>query len=345
MLLHALFLVGCASTQLNFNTLDLASTTNDLVTQQVLYNFASFIDNPAAVPAQVTVSSGNATTSNSITPNLTLPLSKSLSASNITVLNPTFGNATAAKSLQLSASDSWNQSWSFAPVTDPERMKRLQALYRYAVEWSEESDGVAQFLENFPPVQRSVSVSTPRCLVDAGGNNIPFDPTKPGSPPPKDSDSTVCATAGGTTQSTISHGATTESYTNQADDPYYLRNKGCIVCVRYSKTTHRRYRTINENLEGAWLRWEDVAGSQPNPVRAPLPDDVLLGHAGHYKFYTSRKTAQKFVNFTVATLSAMAQAGSTAATASSSASSGGGTAKATLIAPDGTAPSILLVPQ
>ena len=40
-------LAGCASAELNSNTLDLASTTDDLLTQQVFYNLSNFIDSDA----------------------------------------------------------------------------------------------------------------------------------------------------------------------------------------------------------------------------------------------------------------------------------------------------------
>jgi hypothetical protein len=59
-------LAGCASAELNSNTLDLASTTDDLLTQQVFYNLSNFIDSDRAYPAQAVVSSGTATTSDTL---------------------------------------------------------------------------------------------------------------------------------------------------------------------------------------------------------------------------------------------------------------------------------------
>jgi hypothetical protein len=329
----ALLLVGgCASTQLNYNTLDLASSTDNLVTQQVLYNFANFLDNPAAIPAQVTVSSGSATTSASITPSLTSPLSTGVTAANViaSAKSTTITDAVASKTFSLNAADTWNQSWSYAPVTDPERMKRLQALYRYAVDWSDwpGSRGNFEFVKNFPPIQRTVSISQPQCLVSNKGEvptEVAAPPyySKPDHVPDKPAPPIyVCATAVGTAQDKLSRGATTASYTNQQDDPYYLRGGHCILCgVRPAN------RKINDNLAGPWLRWQNLTGPNPNPDRLPRIGDVSLGRAGHYEFFTSPSEANKFVNFTVATLAAMSQAGSTSSSPSATTSSQGGGSK------------------
>ena len=48
----AVLVSGCASTQLNENTLDLAESTDNLLTKQVKYNLAQFIDSQMAIPAQ-----------------------------------------------------------------------------------------------------------------------------------------------------------------------------------------------------------------------------------------------------------------------------------------------------
>src|SRR6266403_5084406 len=61
----ALFaLAGCASAQLNYNTVDLASTIDSLLTEQVLSNLAKFIDSPHAIPSQVGIAAGTVKTNN-----------------------------------------------------------------------------------------------------------------------------------------------------------------------------------------------------------------------------------------------------------------------------------------
>jgi hypothetical protein len=67
-------LAGCASTELTFNTLDIASTTDDLMTEQVFHNLSDFIDSDLAYPTQLVIGSGTATTNDSLTANYTDPL-------------------------------------------------------------------------------------------------------------------------------------------------------------------------------------------------------------------------------------------------------------------------------
>ena len=123
----SLCLFGCASAQLNFNTLEIASTVESLQTKQVLYNISKFIDNPDTVPDQVVVSSGSVGTTNSITPNLS------------NTLVHTYATAAGAAATGLTrgltqgqtaaATDQWTQSWGIAPISDGDDLRRLRALY------------------------------------------------------------------------------------------------------------------------------------------------------------------------------------------------------------------------
>jgi hypothetical protein len=334
-----LLLCGCASTQLNYNTLDIASTTDSLLTQQILYNFASFLDNEAAIPAQVSISSGTASTSNALTPNFNTPLDTGITTTRTVVTaaanstTNTQAGATASKTAGLSASDSWNQSWSYAPVTDPDRMRRLQALYRYAVEWSSEgSSGVQKFVDNFPPIYKSVSYSKPLCLrgihreaqtrAPVTSNEDSKIQSTPGTPPKGADPIEVCATAAGTTTS-LQHGATTKSFSSQVPDEHYLTTEFCVLCYG------RNGKTINQNLRGDWLHWDNVSGRPVWPNRARHPGDISLGRFGRYEFFVSADNAQKFVTFTAAVLLATNVSGSAGATsASASGGQGSGAPKA-----------------
>lgn len=340
---------GCASTQLNYNTLDLASTTNSLLTNQVLYNFSSFLDSPVAIPAQVTISSGNATTSASIAPSFSTPLDTGLTATKTlmtavaaTTTTTTTNTATstvASKTAGLNASDSWNQSWAYSPVTDPDRLKRLQALYRYAVTWSGELGGDQQFARSFPLIYKQASFSQPLCLQDMkkgpnfGSNqpveeqrNLEVDPTKLNPTPT--GKITVCVTAAGTPSSGLSHGATTKTYTRQVPDEHYLRYPSCIVCGPASAPK------INPAIQGPWLHWRDLAGGPVDVRRLPRPDDILVGRSGHYEFYVNPYDAQRFVDFTVAVLAATTVAGSTGTTSATAGGSPTGSTPRSIAATD-----------
>jgi hypothetical protein len=132
-------LAGCASTQLNYNTLEIASTVASLQTKQVLSNISAFIDDPDTLPAQVAVNSGSITTTNSVTPSITESLTKSNA-----VLGAVSATRTAVQSATQAGTNQSTQSWSVAPVSDGDNLARLRALYMFAV------TGDANVLASYP---------------------------------------------------------------------------------------------------------------------------------------------------------------------------------------------------
>lgn len=126
----SVLLFGCASTQLNFNTLDVASTVQDVYYQQTLLNLSRTIDDPMAIPSQVDLAAGTIQTTGSVTPGATAPLSRTVTRG---PTNAITGFTTAGAGASLSASDSWTQNWNISPITDADTLRNLRALYRYAV--------------------------------------------------------------------------------------------------------------------------------------------------------------------------------------------------------------------
>ena len=168
MLALASLSLGCASEQLNYNTLDLAATVDSLVTKQVLENLSKFIDNPSAIPSQVDLAAGSATTANSITPTFADPFSGALTttktlstlaaATKSTTTTNTSARATSPMTFGVSALDQWTQSWTIAPVTAPDDLRRLRALYRYVFHGKDDI-----LKSEYPLVQatKSVKVTIP----------------------------------------------------------------------------------------------------------------------------------------------------------------------------------------
>jgi hypothetical protein len=136
-------IAGCSSTQLNYNTSDLATSLNSLAKKQIFYNLAQASTDAQFVPSQVIIASGNAQTTNSITPTITLPFATSYQLGNTfgTASNGSFTNqaSLAGPGLSLQASDVWNQSWTMSPISDANQIGRLRALYTYVIE---RNDGV-----------------------------------------------------------------------------------------------------------------------------------------------------------------------------------------------------------
>jgi hypothetical protein len=132
---------GCASTQLNYNTLEISDTVDAILTRQVLSNLGRFAANPYAIPSMTTLQSGTFMTQNSLTPTLSDPLSNTLAVTN-SLARVTHGATTATGSsvgtttgrgLTIAATDQWTQNWVINPIIENHILRRLRALYRFAV--------------------------------------------------------------------------------------------------------------------------------------------------------------------------------------------------------------------
>jgi hypothetical protein len=132
-----LLVCGCASTQLNYNTADLASSLNSLTKRQIFFNLAQALTDPEFVPSQATISIGTAQTLNAVTPSISVPLglptvtmardgtgrfAGSQFSTQVTSPTPTLG---------LQMTDGWNQSWTMVPLNSAPQLRRLRALYQY----------------------------------------------------------------------------------------------------------------------------------------------------------------------------------------------------------------------
>jgi hypothetical protein len=159
--------VGCASTQLNYNALDLASTVDSLVTNQVLSNLGKFLESPYAIPSQVAITSGTASTNNTVTPGFTSPLNLAATTTNTaattfaaatstTITNTKTGNSPNLGAT-LTASDQWTQTWALAPLTDTDQLRRLRVLYQFGAGYLNEQD----LLCNYPIIQNKPATAPP----------------------------------------------------------------------------------------------------------------------------------------------------------------------------------------
>jgi hypothetical protein len=171
-----LLVSGCASTQLNHNTLELATSVGNIQTQQVLYNLSLILDDPAAIPTHVTLSDGSASTNNSIQPDISSPLAQSIAQTTATAgianqLQSTLSHT--GMSASISAQNLYSQSWDYTPVTDGDELRRLRALYKYALGTlahapcpvqhelvaCERPFGNEDLLLDYPPITKLVNVA------------------------------------------------------------------------------------------------------------------------------------------------------------------------------------------
>jgi hypothetical protein len=129
---------GCASVQLNNNTLDITSAYQQLLTEQVAFNIIKTFDDEYGIPSFGKVSSAGAQTTNNVNPSFTIPLGGQIQKmTQATVAASGVTNAAsrislfAAKSLNLQLSDQWNQSNTITLINDSDSLRRLRVLFRY----------------------------------------------------------------------------------------------------------------------------------------------------------------------------------------------------------------------
>jgi hypothetical protein len=297
-----------------------------------LYNIEKFIDSETAIPSQITVTTGTASTTNSIAPSFSSPIDHA-------VQTTVAAAGAASKSTQatrpaatasIGASDTWAQNWGYSPITDAYQMRRLRALYRFSI------DGDAQaFIDRYPLLYKSRSINQPLCLDDPTGEvKLKFEPNTTGA---NGINRTVylCAT-GYSSNSTFQVAATTVSDTELVPDEHYLRPPACVVCLRsgrYGKgPLKKKDLTINKNLQAGWLRWVNLPGAGNLTQRPPAPGDQSLGVYGHHELFAAQGQGDKFVEFTMFILAASTQIDATGASNSSlsaSRAAGGGNRPAT----------------
>ena len=254
----ALMVTGCSSTQLNYNTADLASSLGSLMKSQIFYNLAQAYKDPEFVPSQATISIGTAQTLNAINPTLSVPLGPTFTTTNrfIQQANPSaqFTGATAIASpgLGIQFVDSWNQSWTMVPANAPNQLRRLRALYQYVTgtmvrknvekELTQE-EAEKQFLCEYPIQALAIPASPP-------GDNVGY--WLEGCPDNSKSGRRRIHFA----------------------DPTFTQGPNCVLCVDdlKAKTPHLY---VNPNLKYRFLRNTKASGD----------DMAKVGSYGSTTFY------------------------------------------------------------
>jgi hypothetical protein len=259
-------LTGCASTQLDWNTLDVASSVATLYRKQALTNLSYFIDDSDNIPSQVDILSGQIGTSNGVNPSLTLPLGNQVVKNGTTLVAQTIQEN--VRSLVLGVSAGWSQAWSIAPVSDGNALRRLRAVYRYVLN----GDGdqlIKDYLDMATPTQdRSYEidisrVKEPQCVVCMSNETIAAHMKTPGR-----------STAG-----------SRSSNKNSSTDDRNL--------VSFSANDQVFY--INPRLQHGWLYWKSLTSgsSHPCPEEAQKNQTqcVSLGSYGRYELSANRGSA------------------------------------------------------
>ena len=140
-LLHGIS--GCSTALVNVNTLDMASTVDDIATRQIIFNLTKIKINEHALPTQVQITGGSVVAKTSVTPTLTTPLSSALTTTNQLqkAVAPTGTTNTSLNSgvalspnigLNVAGLAENDNTWTIVSVQEPGQIRRLRYLYEYA---------------------------------------------------------------------------------------------------------------------------------------------------------------------------------------------------------------------
>src|SRR5450755_487188 len=282
-LASVLLLGGCASFQLNENTLDLGGTVDTLVRRQILLNLSRFVENHYAIPAQVNILAGADTTTNSLSASYSDPFSKAITVTNTvaSAATTTTTNTNSAlrnpKTLTPSATDSWTQTWSLNTITDPDQMRRVRALYRFAV-------GATIDKADCPKARAK-------------------DKTRNGA-------GTGCLTLQKEYPTPMKLAGSDPGKMAFFPDPTFLVRPGCVLCApdesklaTPATAVTKEQLVKNDNLTRDWLNWEIVGG----PPRLPhSSNEKFLGQYGNVLLWTN--DPDQFSQFMMFVLEATSQA-------------------------------------
>jgi hypothetical protein len=321
----ALVLAGCASTQLNYNTLDIASSSVDLVTAQVISNLSRTKLFPYAIPSQVAIPAGSITTTNSVTPTVSGPLGVSATTTLANTVAATLSNSTTRTSVTpngtigISAGDQWSQNYSVTPLQDPDQLRRLRALYRFGAGFTVKEGSAGSLACEYPLVQKAgggtsgpATSQTVNVYVNGDKAKEGPAPTKPDQPSDDSSYILNCPL----------HGAGTP-------DPAFLKPPGCVICDLPGKKHHL---TVNPYLSNSWAIFSDES----------IPDGAApLGHGVYLRLDDRERYSREFSDFVLFVLEATLQS-----TSSSTGAAGKGSPQkggvAPFILPQPAQPQILL---
>jgi hypothetical protein len=132
----ALVVSGCASTQLNYNAVEVSSSIDSVYTRETLNNLSKFIDDANAIPSQVMLVGGTIQTVNTINPSISFPLASQVARTiqtTPTALTLSTANTLGATGASVSGTNSAQQNYTMSPLNDANTLRNQRALYRHAI--------------------------------------------------------------------------------------------------------------------------------------------------------------------------------------------------------------------
>ncbi|HXY59860.1 MAG TPA: hypothetical protein VEH76_14935 [Methylocystis sp.] len=333
---------GCASSQLNYNTLDIASSYDHLIKQQFIDNVVKFHNDKFAIASYASLTSTNISTTNVVNPSISYPLAANITntlASNVSgsTLNGTYTSVLNAPSAGLSVNNQSNQSHSVQPMTDADTLRRLALLYKYAAGLASHDDLLCDYpvpeKQNSGDTTGSSSDTSTLIKLLAQSKDIPTGDfgagggKKDGKPvyiKSFDSGHKVCGY--------YKDNKKTGYMAIENPDPAYMRQPGCIVCDTGSFSSGEfgkpfstdggktdKVGTIDGNSHQLLLNYKLRAGEKDGTKTVDwiriigfgesIPDGfVSVGSSDGYSVLVKQGSEPQFTFLVLATLDATAPA-------------------------------------
>ncbi|MBS0241858.1 MAG: hypothetical protein JSS20_06750 [Proteobacteria bacterium] len=164
----SLFIAGCASKQLEENTLDVTSSIGDILRQQTIRNVAKQIVDPGMIPDHMDFSTGTIATQYQITPTFSDPLTSAITNTTAiakaaaTTVTDTTTRVANSKTSGVTAQHQWTQNWTVIPESNTRSLISLSLIYRFVVHQISEE----QFKREFKSVNTYLyAKNAMRCVV------------------------------------------------------------------------------------------------------------------------------------------------------------------------------------
>jgi hypothetical protein len=271
---------GCASTQVNYNTLDIASTYDTLITKQIVFNIFKALENRFGVPAYVKVTAQSAGSTDGVNPTLAIPFSPQTTLTQ-TAASLVTGKSlqTAARGLSLQVQAQWNQTYTLSPVDDPDQLRRLRSIYQYVTGQLTKR----QFESDYPIIAvsgASGSSSSNTTIVSGSFAGSPFKVTIGGNNPPSGNkkETTYFRPACATTNAETGQ-CTSFFWLSIKPDLTFIKPPGCVMCDFGNHVPELPPNAVilekNPNLVGLPQYRGDTTACSENDVFFYRPDEPL----------------------------------------------------------------------
>jgi hypothetical protein len=258
-------LSNCSTALLNSNTLDLATTIDNLAVRQVIFNLAKIKNSKWALPSQIQISSGQVSARTNVAPSISSPLNAAVTgttqvASQVVAATGALTTTTTGiqtsntpnASASVSSTVEDTENWNVVPVQDPDQLRRLRLLYQYGARQIEAVDLLCLYpIPEIPEKSGTDSKSDLQILADA--LRAASTPPKADAPPAAGAAPPAAQEQGTADHQTADHNAPAAAGTTPKKT-VYLRGRGVDTCYNVILKRAPKYTLLGPKPDPAFVQ-------------------------------------------------------------------------------------------